>query len=140
MSFPPVPHVPRGIANFNPGNIRRVETVVWKGQEQTQTDASFVQFVTPEYGIRAICRILTSYKRDGLNTIREAINRWAPPVENNTTAYIDSVCHSCNLGPDDVVDFTTVMPILIRAIIFHENGQDPYTDDQIRKGISLANT
>lgn len=138
--MPPVPHVPRGIANFNPGNIRRVDSVVWKGQEQTQTDASFVQFVTPEYGIRAIVRILTSYKRDGLHTIQQAINRWAPPNENNTNSYVDAVCADCNLNPTDVVDFTAIMAILVRAIIKHENGIDPYTDDQVAKGISLANS
>lgn len=133
-------NVPRGVRNFNPGNIRRVDGLVWKGQEQTQDDPDFVQFVTPEYGIRAICRIMRSYKREGLNTIRKAIDRWAPNSENNTAAYIQEVCSSCQLGPDDPVDFDQIMPQLIKAIIIQENGSNPYSDDTIEKGISLANS
>lgn len=130
--------IPRGIRNNNPGNLRRVDSTVWKGQEQTQTDPDFVQFVTAEYGIRAIVRILHSYQRDGLNTIQQAINRWAPPNENNTTAYIQAICTDCNLKPGDVVDYTAIMPVLVKAIIQHENGEMPYSDDQVNKGISLA--
>lgn len=130
--------IPRGIINNNPGNVRRTETTSWKGQEATQTDPAFVQFVTAEYGIRAIVRIMTSYKREGLNTIQQAINRWAPPVENNTVAYVNAVCSGCNKTPGEVVDFSAIMPALVKAIILHENGEMPYSDDQIEKGISLA--
>lgn len=130
--------IPRGILNNNPGNIRRVETTAWKGQEQTQTDPSFVQFVTAEYGIRAIVRIMESYKRDGLHTIQQAISRWAPPNENNTPAYVMGVCSDCGVKPNDVVDYNAIMPMLVKAIISHENGEMPYSDDQIAKGISLA--
>lgn len=134
------PHIPRGIANNNMGNIRRVDSVVWKGQEQTQTDPSFVQFVTAEYGIRAVVRILRSYKREGLNTIQAAINRWAPPNENDTKAYVMDVCRDCQLQPTDVVDFDAIMDDLVKAICIHENGVMPYSDDQISKGISLASS
>jgi len=137
---PPVAHVPRGIRLNNPGNVRRVDGLIWKGQEQTQDDPDFVQFVTPEYGIRAICRIMRSYKREGLNTISQAIGRWAPQSENNTSAYISEVCSSCQLGANDPVDFDQIMPQLIKAIIFQENGQQPYSDDTITKGISLASS
>jgi hypothetical protein len=132
--------LPRGIRNNNPGNIRHLAGQVWtwKGQEQTQTDPDFVQFVTAEYGIRAITRILNSYKSDGLNTIKQAIDRWAPPTENNTETYIKDVCTNCNLQPGSVVDYDAIMPALVKAIILHENGMMPYTDDQIAKGISLA--
>lgn len=136
--MPLSPHVPRGVRNNNPGNIRHNQAVTWLGQEATQTDLDFVQFITPEYGIRAIARILQSYKREGLNTIQSAINRWAPPNENNTTAYINSVCQDCNLKPDTVVDFDTIMPTLIKAIIQHENGVQPYSDSTINKGIALT--
>jgi hypothetical protein len=122
--------------------------VAWVGQDATQTDLDFVQFVTPEYGIRAGVRILRTYKRDGLNTIQGAINRWAPRSENNTDAYITAVCKGCNIEPytlvdnnkvETVVDFDAIMPALIKAIIFHENGVQPYPDSTISKGISLAN-
>lgn len=128
---------PRGIRNFNPGNIRRNATA-WQGMAPEQTDPSFVQFISAEYGIRAIAKIMRSYKALGLNTVREVIRRWAPPTENNTDAYIASVCAECSVEADDTVDLDAVMDLLIKAIIWHENGVQPYTDEQINTGIALA--
>ena len=61
---------------------------------------AFVQFDDPVYGIRAIARIMKSYEREGINTLAKAIDRWAPPNENNSQAYIDDVCaHTPVAGP-----------------------------------------
>lgn len=129
----------RGIRNFNPGNIRRVPSVKWEGESPDQsTDSAFVVFSSPEYGIRAIARILRSYAKRGLNTIDEVINRWAPPTENNAEAYVAAVCNECGVGPDDVISLEAMMPAVIKAIIRHENGGVPYTPQQIYAGISLA--
>jgi len=128
---------PRGVRNNNPGNIRKSGTV-WMGMSATQTDPSFVQFVAPEYGIRAIAKIMKSYRALGLNTVREVIRRWAPPSENNTDAYVAAVCAECSVKPDDTIDLETIMPLLVKAIIYHENGCCPYTDQQINSGIALA--
>jgi len=103
-----------------------------------QEDPAFVQFTSPEYGIRAIVKIMRSYKRLGIDTIRRVILRWAPPSENNTDSYIAAVCAECSVGPDDIVDLDQVLPLLIRAIIWHECGVQPYTDTQINQGIALA--
>lgn len=127
----------RGIRNCNPGNIRRSSTV-WMGMAAIQNDPSFVVFVAPEYGIRAIAKIMRSYRALGLNTIREVIRRWAPPSENNTDSYVSAVCAECSVGPDDNVDLDSVMPLLVKAIIYHENGSCPYTEEQINSGIALA--
>lgn len=127
----------RGIRNNNPGNIRKNSTV-WMGMAASQTDPSFVQFVAPEYGIRAIAKIMHSYRALGLNTIREVVRRWAPPSENNTDAYVSAVCAECSVGPDDTVDLESIMPLLVKAIIWHENGSCPYTQEQIHSGIALA--
>lgn len=97
-----------------------------------------MQFESPEFGIRAIVKIMRSYKALGLDTIKKVIGRWAPATENNTDAYISAVCAECSVGADDSIDLETVLPLLIRAIIWHENGLQPYTDDQINNGISLA--
>lgn len=128
----------RGIRNNNPGNIRLNAHVHWLGQSDEQTDGSFVQFDKPEYGIRAICRIMRSYKRQGIDTLDDAINRWAPPSENDTTAYVNAVCKGCGKEPSEPVDFDLIMPQLISAIIWHENGDNPYTLDQINAGVALA--
>ena len=108
------------------------------GQRDQQTDESFVQFADPVFGIRAIVLILKSYEREGLHTIQSAIDRWAPPNENNSQAYVLAVCEDCDIAPSDVVDFAAIMPQLVRAIIKHENGECIYSDGQINEGITLA--
>lgn len=125
------------IQNNNPGNIRRGSTH-WVGEDLTDQTGEFVVFISPEYGIRAIAKIIHSYKREGLDTISLAINRWAPPSENNTDSYVSDVCRRCGVGPHDVVDFAEIMPILVKAIIRHEEGEQPYTDTQINAGIGMA--
>ena len=128
----------RGERNNNPGNVRIVHGVTWLGQSDTQTDEAFVQFTDPTYGIRATVRIVRAYKREGLLTLSEAIDRYAPPNENNSETYVTEVCTQCGLGPDDAVDFDTIMPQLVSAIIRHENGEMIYTPQQIADGIALA--
>lgn len=130
--------ISRGIRNNNPMNIRLNANVHWLGQSDEQTDPSFVQFDQPEYGIRAGVRILRSYARHGIDTIGGALTRYAPPNENDTTAYIDAVCKSCNKRANEAVDFNNIMPQLVNAIIWHENGDNPYTPAQIAAGIALA--
>lgn len=142
--------IPRGIRNNNPGNIRWSNDQ-WKGliPKDQANDKSFCVFRTPEYGIRAMTRILRRYTqypgipnvgKPNIDTVREIISRWAPPNENNTEAYIQSVAKSVGVAansPIDVFD-NAIMLKLLKAIIAHENGQQPYTDAQILAGINLA--
>lgn len=127
----------RGIRNNNPGNIRHGDN--WQGMADVQTDASFIQFVNPEYGIRAMTKILLTYNdRYGLNTVRGIISRWAPPVENDTESYINSVASRLDVYPDDVINVRAYMPDLVEAIIYHENGIQPYEYATLSQGIILA--
>ena len=142
--------IPRGIRNNNPGNIRWSNDQ-WKGliPKDQANDKSFCVFRTPEYGIRAMTRILRRYTqypgipnvgKPNIDTVREIISRWAPPNENNTEAYIQSVAKNVGVAansPIDVFD-NAIMLKLLKAIIAHENGQQPYTDAQILAGINLA--
>ena len=50
--------LPRGIRNNNPLNIRRGKDQ-WQGLRAQQTDASFCQFESLEYGWRAAFYLLT---------------------------------------------------------------------------------
>ncbi|WP_168428671.1 structural protein [Erwinia amylovora] len=131
----------RGIRNNNPGNIRWGDD--WKGlvPESLRTDKSFCQFKSAEYGIRAMIIILRNYQRKhGLSTIMEIINRWAPDVENDTQAYIDSVAKSTGVPADKQIDTTDsrFMPRLLQAIINHENGSQPYGFDVFIRAVDLA--
>lgn len=130
----------RGIRNNNPGNIRRSNDA-WQGLAPVQNDAAFFQFESPEWGIRALTRVLKNYQaRHGLNTIRGIINRWAPPTENDTAAYIRNMENWTGLDADTPLDLSQpfVLGALVPAIIRMENGIQPYPDALIAKGISLA--
>lgn len=135
---------PRGIRNFNPGNIDRTKPrTPWQGAVLAEdlTDPRFEQFVHPKWGIRAICRVLVTYQdRHGLDSVREIVDRWAPPVENNTEAYIQAVARKLGVGADDAIsvhDYAT-MRELVLAIIRHENGVQPYSSAVIDEGLRLA--
>ena len=130
----------RGIRNHNPGNIR-LSKDKWQGLAQSQKDKEFFTFQNPVYGIRAMARILIKYQDDyGLRTIRGIIGRWAPASENNTEAYIKRVVERTGFDADHELDMHQheyLKPLVI-AIIWHENAQQPYSDEQINKGLVLA--
>ena len=131
--------IARGIRNNNPGNIRHGDK--WQGLAEVQTDKAFCVFKSPEWGIRALVRILRNYQtKHGLKTVESIINRFAPEVENNTTSYILSVCQVLDVKPRDVIDVREpgIMINLLKAIIRHENGVQPYIDDVLKRGIELA--
>lgn len=129
----------RGLRNNNPGNIRLNGSIAWLGQSPSQLDPDFVQFSSPEYGIRALARLLSNYyTRYNLDTVDALISRYAPSTENNTHAYIDSVANSIGVDAYTPIDVNAYLPSLISAIIRHENGLQPYSGDTILKGISLA--
>lgn len=127
----------RGLRNNNPGNIELGEA--WQGAvpASEQTDPRFVQFTTPEYGIRAMAKILSSYANRGLVTTRSIISAWAPPTENNTASYINSVASNIGISPDAPLS-RAQWPGLIAAIIRHENGVQPYDSSTIARGVGMA--
>jgi len=129
-----------GIRNNNPGNIRRSDDK-WQGLADVQSDSQFFVFTTPVYGIRALARLLINYQdKYGLRTIHDIICKWAPPSENNTNAYISSVVERTGFAVGqqlDMHDYDNLKPLVL-AIIRQENGQQPYTDQQVDKALVLA--
>jgi hypothetical protein len=125
---------PRGIRNNNPGNIRYVEGVTSLYLGCIGSDGEFCRFDTAHNGIRALCKLLLVYQdKHGLRTVRGCINRWAPPVENDTSAYVDVVARALNVEPDDEIDLHRdfVLAGMALAIIQHENGQQPYAPGDV---------
>lgn len=130
----------RGFQNHNPGNIERTKEM-WRGMAKDQsTDKRFVVFDAPEWGIRAIVKVLISYQKIGVDTIRAMIEKWAPPVENNTAGYIARVCKSTGLDEDDVPDMFDYKhaKAMVEAIIGVELGGQPYSMRIIDEGLKLA--
>lgn len=99
--------LPRGIRNNNPLNIRKGST--WKGERPIQTDQAFEEFVSMEWGIRAGIKLIRNHitgfngKRPPANTIKKLISVWAPATENNTEAYIRTVCQQTAIGRNDLL-------------------------------------
>ena len=117
---------PRGLRNCNPGNIRLSDDK-WQGLCEEQTDEDFFQFQSMAWGYRALIRTLQNYRRKhNCWTIRDFITRWAPSCENNTLAYIKSVCNYLGVPsvyvPD--VDDKDTMCALAAAMSRHETGVD----------------
>lgn len=139
--------LPRGVRNNNPGNIEDDGKTPWQGLALPRSDGRFLRFVSAPFGVRALARTLIVYqdKRrapDGsaIDTVREIINRWAPPVENDTRAYVAHVAARVGVGPDDPVDMhhQAVLKPLVCAIIAHENAGHAYPDAVIDEGLRLA--
>ena len=133
--------LPRGIRNNNPGNIRHGENWLGLNPNGLNIDSAFCVFTAPVYGIRALAKVLVNYKRiHGLNTVRQIVSRYAPPNENQTTAYIQSVAKQLGVYPDTVIDIEErgVLTVFIKAIIRMENGIQPYSDELIQQGIELC--
>jgi len=127
---------PRGIRNNNPGNIRYTGTR-WQGLSDPSSDGEYCIFINVRYGIRAMSKILKSYAGRGLVSIEDIISTWAPDSENNTASYIYSVAQRMGVDISEALDKSD-WPALIEAIIYHENGVQPYSMQIIKEGVSLA--
>lgn len=119
----------RGYRNKNPGNIRHGSK--WHGLAQQQTDKGFCQFVSHEYGIRAIYKLMQTYQNKyDLNTISSIINLYAPPNENHTQNYINRCAADLGVSPDARISTSDMKTLisLAKAIVNVELGGNPYTD------------
>ncbi len=128
----------RGLRNCNPGNIRH-DGVKWQGERTPSTDTAFKQFTTLAYGYRAMLRLLQNYSRlHGCHTIRAMVNRWAPPVENDTRAYIATVSRLTGIDADCRLDIShkETMCSLAAAMSRVENGVPAVMSD-VEAGWSL---
>ena len=72
--------------------------------------------------------------------MREIINRWAPPVENVTSAYVAACARALGVAADEVMNLNDrrLLKLLTVAIIKHENGSQPYSDFVIDTGVNEA--
>jgi hypothetical protein len=150
-----IPRETRGFLNNNPGNIDRQipQSQWWQGEIRDTNDprlsgfqlhellaGRFCVFSQAEWGIRALVKNLQAYHRGGWNTINKAINRWAPPTENDTEAYKARV--EKQTGKDRYERFDpnsyVEMRALAEAIICVECGGMPYQGAEVENGLRLA--
>ena len=130
--------LPRGIRNKNPGNIKLGTN--WDGLAAEQTDPTFCIFDEAVMCIRALMRILLTYRiTHNKKNIDSIIRRWAPPSENDTEAYIKFVAKRMEIEPMAMIDnsIEAYLP-LVKSIIQMENGMQPYDDELIVEGMYKA--
>jgi hypothetical protein len=146
-------HGKRGVRNNNPGNIdfneSNFERDPWIGEiglEHHDTPR-FTVFDTAEHGIRALCKVLLTYYRrrtasDGsrIDTIQEIIDRWAPPIENDTDAYVAHIRGAMGLEVGEIVNVEDreTLAQIATWIIMHENGGNEYDQTTIQRGADMA--
>lgn len=121
----------RGLRNNNPGNIRR-SRVRYEGEVAPSRDPEFKEFSSMAYGYRAMFVLLDTYRsRYGLTTIRQMLNRYAPPEENFTEGYVRFVADYSGIMPDEVVDTRAEMDMIpiVSAMSKIENGKAPILKD-----------
>lgn len=130
--------LPRGLRNCNPGNIRTTRDR-WQGLRPVQTDPEFFQFETMAWGYRALMRTLQNYRlRHGCRTVADFIGRWAPPTENDTAAYIRTVCNDTGFTPDKEPDITDQWQMVqLAAAISHVENGEPADYAEVHKGWEL---
>ncbi|MEX9224251.1 hypothetical protein AB7W86_14010 [Providencia rettgeri] len=127
----------RGGRNNNPGNLR-ISDNVWEGQ--TGDDGEFVQFASPEHGVRALGKNLITYRNKGFVTVNQIINRWAPKKDNNATEeYVAFVSQRMGVDPNVPIDVTNIDTLKsITTAIMAQEGKHSVTDDQVNTGLQAA--
>jgi hypothetical protein len=89
----------RPARNNNPGDIEFGRFTLAHGS--TGGDPRFAVFPSAFEGFAAMRALLLS-AYNGL-TVAQALNKWAPPVENATNSYIANVCAWTGLTPETVL-------------------------------------
>ncbi len=130
--------LPLGLRNNNPGNLR--PGISWKGI--TGTNKGFCVFKNIAWGIRAMATDMrTDIKKKGHNTIITLVSEYAPPTENDTTAYINAVVKFSGIAEKQkIVADRETLKKLVRAFMNVELGvkySALITDADIYEGIDL---
>lgn len=133
----------RGVRNKNPGNIEK--GTAWKGLDTAATarESRFAVFAAPEWGFRAMARLLLNYfSKYNLNTVAKIIGRWSPSADptnpaGSTVAYINSVARHLNVSPDAPINVPARLPELMDAMARFENAGYVYPPSVIAQGIAL---
>ena len=129
------------ISNNNPCNLVYVEANKWQGLADPPFKGRFCSFLTPVWGIRAACMNLIAYQnRHEANTITKIISLWAPVSENDTNAYIADVVGRSGFAADQPLNLHTYEHLkpLVVAMVWHENGEQPYSPAQFDEALKLA--
>jgi len=116
-----------GLRNNNPGNLIK-SNQNWQGKipHSQNTDKRFEQFYRLVDGLRAMMVQLRGDILKGKNTLTALIHKYAPPHENDTTAYINSVAKNIEIEANQPITFLdkSLLLKITKAMVRVENGKD----------------
>lgn len=134
--------------NSNPGDLRvRHMAPPWPGQgsiddPEGTSGGPFAIFATRAEGWAALgLWLLLAHDEWGWQTVEKMIAAFAPPVENNTNAYINLVCGKLRCLPSTVVNphDRVVRESLMRAIALAEAGpRVQWPDAEVTSALMLT--
>ncbi|EMO6449556.1 hypothetical protein RNH54_005657 [Raoultella planticola] len=122
-----------GFRNHNPGNLRDASNTTGRNQ-------GFSTFSSDEDGLAAMARQLMLYGDRGNNTPGGILHTYAPRTENKTQQYINDVSARTGYDSRQRLDLHNpeVLKNLMAAMIQHEQGSQPYTEEQLKNAIQSA--
>ena len=134
-----------GIENHNGGNIRVHSIKGWSGAVGLN-EWKHIIFATDLDGIRAIRRVLRGYDRKHrLDKLGPICWRWVGPAKTyeqllQKKGYLRSICQKMNMTETSFVDLRDrhVMMRLAKAIVYSENGSQPYPDSLYREAFNIG--
>ena len=105
-------------------------------------DPEFETFDKMEHGIRAMAVLIINYSKEGIDTISKIVNRYAPPSENPTNAYVTNVADRTGFDPDAVLDLHQKDDLLavVKGMCDQEQGEAirEVADEQFEIGVDMA--
>lgn len=130
---------PRGIRNNNPGNLI-FTNINWTGKlpKEQNKDRRFEMFIAPEYGIRAMIKDIKNDIEKGKNTVPALMTEYAPRFENNTDAYIQTVCKDLKVSATaKLLPTKNTLRLLVHSISRVENGGNFITNELFDKAYAM---
>ena len=135
-----LPNAPRGIRNNNPGNLIYTN-ISWNGKlpKNQNKDRRFEMFIAPVYGVRAMIKDLKNdMEKKGKVTVPALIEEYAPRFENNTDAYINTVCQDLKVNKaTKLLPTKNTLRLLVLSIAKVENGGSYVSNELFEQAYSM---
>lgn len=127
----------RAERNNNPGNIE------FRGQAGAVPESGsgrFAKFSSAADGVAALVSQLRRYGSRGRDTLTKIMEKYAPPEENNTAAYIANLSKKLGVGADQKLDLNNADTLagLVKGISKYEAGSDFLQDGDVLSGLKMA--
>ena len=107
----------------NPFNIRYNSSNHWLGQIGVLRN--FCHFESEFFGVRAGFIVLKNYIKNGFNTPKKIIERFAPSIENDVNAYLSYCCEASNLLQDTIINNSFDLFKFGVAMMYYESSYIP---------------